>query len=644
MDVYCKRLVLLTVIVGSMLAAVPAFAFDNASDAPITETAVLSLVPTGEDVFFSDVGGFLHLLGGFLKIGGSFASVSGCAYATGATDGCGVSPGIYFAPAIGSTTQPTAAQWGSYARQSGQTWDTDHPQPFNVAAVDYGVGPNVSVSSLTDIAAWPAGQYGCTFYATGTGTGITGWPAGDPVLVCKGSTQTDFSISGYNFGPTAYQGNPVGTHDCVNLVIQPNNTTTYTPNITISGNAFINGATCAPFISGVRYGLISAVTGARSPLKIWNNYVDGRANDSGQCCTVPNNQGFFVATTNFAANIDTEFNYVINMLSAPLLVGLATGNESAFPCSNGTAYNSPGYVIKNKYNYYDQFGAIYGGGHWEISTIGSTATVCGYYPEYNTVVWANSTAAEGTSSFFHMTTNAGTIELSAIDHNTIVTNLVAGKSYPDLYEYYNWHTDAGTPNHIVVEATGSSCTGLGWTCSNPVRGQAITGGTNMPSGLVIGLQNNTGSGPITGSAWNGGCNATLGTLCPNSGNWPSLAAGVSIPSNYPTSSVLNSMFNNRVVSEVAAEADHGTTATGQFGYGVLRWTNNYIDGGSSGTSANNIPQYWSANPATTGGGYQLGGGGGCAVPATISGNVELRTGGATAYPQVNQMTSSSGGC
>lgn len=574
-----------------------------------------------------------------------YAVPAACPYGLSLGDGCGVSPGLYYTPAVSNTSPPTATQWGAYARQSGQTWDADHPQPFNVAGVDYGVGPNALVSTLTDIASWPAGQDQCTYFGTGTGTGIAGWPSGDPVLVCIGATQASFAISGWNFGPTAFQGNPVGSHDCVNLVFKPTNGTTYLPNITISGNAFINGATCAPLISGVHYGMISAPTVFRGSFKLWNNYVDGRADDI--CCVPPTNGGFFLATDSSEGNIDIEFNYIVKVPTAPIILGFATGNEAAFPCSNGTAFTAAGHVTTNKYNYYDKFGYLYGAGHFEMQTFGSTATLCAFYAQYNTVVWSNTTASEGTSTFFHFTTNAGTLELSAIDHNTIVTNLVAGKTYPDLYEYYNWHTSAGTPNHIIIDGTGSSCAGLsGWTCSNPVRGQSISGGTNNTFSSIIGLQDNTGSGPVTGSLWNGGCNAIdlAGGLCPTNGNFPALAAGIEVPSDYPTHTVLNSIFNNRLVSETAAEADHGITTTGLFGYGVLNWTGNYIDGGGSGSLANATPQYWSANPAITAGGFQSGGGGGCAVAATVSGNTELRTGGAGTYPQVNQFTSHSGGC
>ena len=734
----------------------------------------------------------------------SHGSVPTCDFQNTPQDGCGTSPGLYFAPAVSSTTKPTSAQWQAYAATSGQTWDSAHPQQFNVAAIDYGIGPNQLVSAMADVAGYNAtgapattkcsyqAATGATASFTGQVSGTTltttdntvtgtiavgmelvtgpsgvitntyilaklvdngttttwqlnasgtygpeaitasdtyqlaGWTAGDPTFICSSDTNpagNAIAITGLNFGPTSYQGSPVGTHDCVNFVVAGRGTS-YTPTISVTNNAFINGSKCAPEISGSRYGMISSISGTRAPLKIWNNYVDGRANDAGNCCLPPGNTGFFVFV-NMEATVDIEFNYVLRNPSAPVGVTFASGNESAFPCSNGMAYSAPSYSLIHKYNYYDQFGSTYGAGHMEIVAFegANGVSVCSRVDDYNVVLWSSSTAAEGAASFFYWG-GGGQLQYGEAKYNTIVTNLTGGKQYPELYDYYNWSTNGGTPNYIAIAGTGSSCpipagtyTGSGWACGNPAKGQSVAGGTGNTYNSVIGLQNNTGSGPITGSAWNGGCNSTdnAAGLCPNSGNYPALANGVVIPSGGGT--VLNSFVNNRVVSETASEADHGTdtlsnvtvAASGgpfsgttitlsancpstvvnsividttqanavvgaiascptsgatltlyanasvsvangdalklaSFGYGTVAWTNNYIDGGSSGGSPNNIPQYWSANPQVVSGGYAAGGAGGCAVPITLANNVELRTGGATRYPNVNLFTSHSGGC
>ncbi len=685
---------------------------------------------------------------------GSNTANPACPYGNSGVDGCGVSAGLYYAPAVNATTQPTTAQWGTFARQSGQSWVSDYAQTINAAGVIFGVGPNALVASLTDIASYngsggpattrcsyqaatgavatftgtvsgstlttsnatgspiaigmelqtgPSGVALNTYIIGGSGTSwtinttgsygpetisaadtyqVAGWPAGDATFVCSGASfSSAVSVTGWNFGPTAYQGAAVGTHDCVNFIVVPTNGTTYTPTITISGNAFINGPNCAPYISGVRYGMISAMASpTRASLIVTNNYVNGRADDAGQCC-IPvgnsGNQGFFISTLGFEGNLTQEFNYAIDMPTSVDALTFATGNEAAFSCSNGQAspYNNPGYSFIHKFNYYDAGNKLYGSGHYEAVTMSATGTICDIIDDYNTIVWSSSSVAESTSAFFFFSTNAGTLEHGEVKLNTLVTNLIGGKQYPDIYDFVNYHTSNANPNLIVYDGVGSSCTNLAWACGGFVVGQNLNGTS------VIGTQNN-----VSGSTWNGGCNAGTTSLCPNAGNFPALAANVSETGT-------NIVANNRVVSETGAEADHGsnvfdtsrtagangstgsptvtvsacpTNAAGSqlsdttasqavgtvlscsgttvtlfsnasfavtsgdalqfaaFGYGVLVWGPNWIDGGASGEASNSIPNYWSANPAIVSGGYQSGGGGGCAVAVTISGNIELR--------------------
>jgi hypothetical protein len=124
------------------------------------------------------------------------------------------------------------------------------------AGIDYGVGPNALVASLPDISTWPAGQHGCTYY-NGSTSQYTGdsRTATSPVLASTGNSNTAYTISGYNFGPTAYQGSPSGTHDCVSLWFQQPGTDLET--VTVSGNAFINGAACIAQSGRVDCGIVS---------------------------------------------------------------------------------------------------------------------------------------------------------------------------------------------------------------------------------------------------------------------------------------------------------------------------------------------------------------------------------------------------
>ena len=196
-----------------------------------------------------------------------------------------------------------------------------------------------------------------------------------------------------------------------------------------------------------------------------------------------------------------------------------------------------------------------------------------------------------------------------------------------------------------------------------------------------------------------------------------MSTGSKPRANYPTSIVTNAVAGNQTVSELAAEADHGTgyfisgvtagatgntssptvtlstncpatvqntvlkdTTTGQnigwvlscstggavatlyanaaavvtngdslvfanYIYGVMVWGSNYLDGTGSGAGGANVtPHYWEADPNVASGGWQAGGGGGCATPITLGSNTELRTGGAATYPNVNLFTLHAGGC
>ncbi len=327
-----------------------------------------------------------------------------------------------------------------------------------------------------------------------------------------------------------------------------------------------------------------------------------------------------------------------------MLINFGKGNESSYPCSNGTIYTASGYRFTVSFNYFEDFGDSFGAGHWEITTMalgqsGQEATACYVHNNYNTVLYTSDMAASGTSTFFYMTTNYGTLEEAETIGNTIVTNLVGGKQYPDIYEYYDWHATGATPNEIAIDGNGSGCGGLTWGCPGPTKGQAIYGGAGAEAADRPGLQ----SYDAGNSAWAGGCTNGDGSGICASGSSASLLPGVLWPANYPTSKVANSLFNNRVTSEAASEAGHGTILNGLFGYGAMFWTGNFIDGGATGSSNTNATAlYWDAEPSTSGGGYQLGGGGGCAVPVTISENSELRSGGP--YANINALTGSTGGC
>jgi hypothetical protein len=144
--------------------------------------------------------------GAILK-GSSGASPS-CPYVGYPDDGCASATGIYYAP-VGLTGDPTVpvakptwAQFSAYARTSGQVWTTTHrvggAAPnigWNLPGIDYGVGPNQTVASMTDIANWTQGTSGCVYLSATDGYSATNNTAVVFTATASGTTLGSISVS-----------------------------------------------------------------------------------------------------------------------------------------------------------------------------------------------------------------------------------------------------------------------------------------------------------------------------------------------------------------------------------------------------------------------------------------------------------------
>ena len=472
-------------------------------------------------------------------------------------DGCGQSPngnGFY-----------TRSNFAVYAVQSGQTWTAPHPQPHNMAGVDYGVGPTALVSTMADISHFGDGTVagtncgqasgttcGCTYYDGTVGHQWTSgapasWDVTLPALGCTGNVTAPEIFANWNFGPTAFQGSPNGSHDCVNLVFNPNSGALSTSPVTVKNNAFINGATCA-HNTAITYGQFTSVkSGMFAKFIVFNNYIDGR-NQNACCISGTNAAGTSISGIWFSLSagqddVDIEYNWITNTPLVAVLLSPSSGNETA-NCNNGTSYGlgNPGYNIILAHNYIEGIGYSFGSGHWEVATINpqAAATICQEAFTFNTVVWDSTSAAEGTTTFYGNANaaNQGVIQYLAVDHNTIATNLTGGKQLPYVYNYYDWHTNGNAINEIVIDGAGSSCGANYPGTSTPivcaftsasvngvVPGAFINGGTNNLNGST---QNTIGTQAfdVATAAFGGGCNqqqAAGGTLCPNNSPYSSLA-------------------------------------------------------------------------------------------------------------------------
>jgi hypothetical protein len=508
------------------------------------------------------------------KGGGSSTGGPTCPYGSSYPDGC-PSSGLFYAPIAGATvpiggssvqsvpgslSRPTAAQWAAHAAVSGQVWSGNHPQPWNLAGVDYPSGLTTLFTSLADVASWTPGFDNCTYTASGY-AGVAGWPTNSPVLVCSGATSGSFSPSAWNFGPTAFQATPFGaSHDCVTLLFKPTNGNTDVAPYNWSNIAFINGAACGFKISGVNYGQVALNAIEKSPFTFQNIYIDGRADDPGGCCL--NVFEEWISLNSFEASFTFQYGYAVDMGSAVGVITFATGNESAFPCSNGTsspATTAPGYSLNVSDSYFDAIGVVGGAGHNETFTMNLTGIMCLASFAYNTVPWPAATSAAGTASFFFQANNLGTIEAANVTNNSMITNLTGGKQLPELYDFYNWYTNGLNPDQIVIQGNGSSCSILPWggTCSNAVRGELVTGGTNNAANSIPVLQT------ITGSVAGAGCNSQdTNGICPFNGNLAFMASFYTTTGGASSTFTMGSTCPTNLAGTTVSDITQGGAAVG----------------------------------------------------------------------------------
>jgi hypothetical protein len=364
----------------------------------------------------------------------------------------------------------------------------------------------------------------------GTGPGAGGPPGwnnaslvgGSPGLICSGINKVysanTFSINGWNFGPTIVgtgspfnQASPVGVHDCVSLYIWPSIGTNYTPAISIANNAFINGSACGGKIGTSESGIIgSAVSTLKATITLDNNFLYGR-NDESCCNAATQPSGLLIDFNGLESSYTQEFNYFYKSVGTQAVVNFITGNEAAQPtCSNTTGFSNPGYTATNRYNYYDNFLALIGTGHWETRTMDGTGAMCAWHDDSNVVVFNPAAAAAGESPFFGhnqaSAINITPVQEWTINGNFIFGNYVHGATTPT--ESYAWHTDGCGPSSVANCPPTNTTASAGWanaatsipvaSCTNALPGLGIwdmsLGVTNV--GELLGeVLSCTGSGP-----------------------------------------------------------------------------------------------------------------------------------------------------
>lgn len=593
-----------------------------------------------------------HTLASPARSAGNFRGIvtsTGCPYGSGLGDGCGTSPGLFFAPAVNSTTQPSAAQWSTYARQSGQTWTSNHPQTFNLAGVDYGVGPNIAIASMTDVATWTPGTNGCTYYNGTTSQYISSnWTATNPVLACTGNGGNPYSITNQMFGPVG------GRTFCVGLLFDYLVTNEL---VTIQNNAWVNAAGSGVGSCNLTGGMIKFRNGALISGKIWNNYFDGKGFDA--CCgKVSTNGSPFFSSVRYKGNIDLQYNYLFNLPTVIANMNWDGGNGT----SCGVLGAGSGNNVTIAHNYTEGFITYAGGGHGEFMTYnmntissltatqtgtslvvtaasttinngdfyfgpgvpygsyivsggpGTTGTytvstsantgsvamgtyngiICDEEVTYNTILWPSTYGGSGTTTFYGPTNGQGTVHKFNIANNTVILNLTGGAQVPDTADNWDFQTTAG--NQIQITGQGSSCSP---NCKGPFQGAAL-------SGQGMGLQEKV-SGSGVGSIWNAGCTTPGGTQC------PSLTYSIV---GTPTVSGTNTQFLNVPV------VPGGLFALQHASYGAVLASTNFIDP----TGTQNPVGIADANST-------------CGTATAFSSNINLLTGDGTSVNALNSNTS-----
>ena len=339
----------------------------------------------------------------FLTTAGLAHAAGACPYAAaGWPDGCAG------APASGAYQQ---SAFGTYARQSGQTWVSAHPQPWDVAGWDYAVGyskvaapgfyplarPDLATRGGTASGAnlpYTSASSGCAYSATGN-PGIPG----APVILCYGLLPANGTgayagkivISGIDFSADS-------AGHCVQLYVDNAHAgqTLYVVN-----NNFRKGPGCYQVGTNNGDALLNMV-GSADSLVVLDNVFDGAAPYLLDQANLLSMDG--------TGTVDVEYNAFLN---------------SAARAVNGDG--RAGWTLK--YNYIDGIAIGATAPHGEVAGTfpnDSGATIAYQDDEFNTVVWgAATTGSAGVNAAMFLSGGGGgqTLALGKLVGNNLVSNL-----------------------------------------------------------------------------------------------------------------------------------------------------------------------------------------------------------------------------
>lgn len=253
--------------------------------------------------------------------GVTLATSTNCPQGTGWNDGCSGATQSPLMPAFGRTTffGTTSVGYTSdgIARQSGQASTGYQSIPlFNVAGVDFPVGPSVPAGGWLDPKGLPAATGNACGWSQITipGTSTQIW-----AMECNHATNLD--IENYDFSTTTY--GPAATQACVPLLIQSSNS----GYIKIWNNKFVLNAGCVSGTSTVNY-LVEVQNQNNAPIDFEYNYLDGAARSFpgveldllAVLNVTPNSSGnggvvYVPGTTNILV---AKYNYMVHVAGRPI--------------------------------------------------------------------------------------------------------------------------------------------------------------------------------------------------------------------------------------------------------------------------------------------------------------------------------------
>ncbi len=362
-------------------------------------------------------------------------STSLCPYGAALPDGCSG------APISSAFTFQVSDLMTSFGLQSGQTYFDPHPQTYNVAAVDYPVGPAPSGGVLLDPATLP------------TASGVCRWTPATTRIICQNDAGAGATLDGYDMTR--------GGTDCIYVQI---NQTSVTGPVVVTNNKWIykSGSSCA--INGK----MIAINGGSS-INFSNNYLNGCGLTSGasrvsECAsqwTGNINQVVIAATTGGA--VTAQYNAFINNPARAL--SYSGANDFTF-----------------KWNYAEQTGNAAAHGEFTLNNFASTTTpttMNNWSETYNTLLQPAAALINGTTALISTYEGVVTFETASILATTMTVTAVSSGTIKNGQYVMGTGVTEGTRicDNVICTQSGSGVGGIGTytvSASQTITSRAIS--------------------------------------------------------------------------------------------------------------------------------------------------------------------------